>query len=99
MLTVLEVARYFQCVIADDDVANKKPHPEMVECALAHLRASPNEAIVVGDTRYDVIMGQAAGTATCAVTYGSHPTEQLREAAPTYSARTVQELREVLLVG
>lgn len=35
---------------------------------------------MVGDTRYDIDMGRAAGAATCAVTYGNGKIEELREA-------------------
>ena len=47
---------------------------------LAKFGLSAEEAIVVGDTMYDVQMGQNAGTRTCAVTYGNGTRETLSEA-------------------
>jgi phosphoglycolate phosphatase len=40
----------------------------------------PYEAIVVGDTSYDIQMGRNAGTSTCGVTYGNGSKESLSDA-------------------
>ena len=38
----------------------------------------PAEAIVVGDTTFDIEMGRAAGCMTCGVTYGNHNRDILK---------------------
>lgn len=68
------------CYVAEDDVVEKKPHPEAVGKILQMTGVAADEALVVGDTVYDVQMGQAAGCRTCAVTYGNHSAGQLAEA-------------------
>lgn len=67
-------------VVGANDVKQGKPDPEAVNKTLAELGFKPEEAIVVGDTVFDVQMGINAGTRTCAVTYGNGSRESLSEA-------------------
>ena len=41
---------------------------------------NPEDAIVVGDTSFDIMMGRNAGTRTCGVTYGNGSRESLCDA-------------------
>lgn len=67
-------------VLGADDVTNGKPEPEAVITTLEKFGFRPEEAIVVGDTEFDIKMGINAGTKTCAVTYGNGTRESLAEA-------------------
>jgi len=78
------IAAWLHDVIGGDCVARGKPHPEMVEHALATHDIAPERALVVGDTSFDIQMGQAAGVATCAVTYGMHDADALRALRPDF---------------
>jgi len=73
------LAPYISIILGADDVAKAKPDPEPVLSTLRMLGAAPDTAIVVGDTAYDIVMGQRAGTRTCAVTYGNASRQQLEE--------------------
>jgi HAD superfamily hydrolase (TIGR01509 family) len=48
-------------IIALDDDARPKPHPEAAERALTALGLAAEECILVGDSRYDLELGRAAG--------------------------------------
>ena len=67
-------------VIGAEDVKTGKPDPEAAIKILEKFGMKPEEAIVVGDTVYDIQMGANAGTRTCAVTYGNGKRETLTEA-------------------
>ena len=67
-------------VLGGNDVKEGKPKPEAVNMTLAKYGFKPEEAIVVGDTVFDVHMGINAGTRTCAVTYGNGTKESLADA-------------------
>ena len=67
-------------VIGADDVKEGKPAPEAVNLTLEKYGFKPEEAIVVGDTVFDIKMGINAGTRTCGVTYGNGSRESLSEA-------------------
>lgn len=67
-------------VLGANDVKEGKPNPEAVNLTLDKYGFKPEEAIVVGDTVFDVRMGINAGTRTCGVTYGNGSRESLAEA-------------------
>ncbi len=64
------------------DISASKPHPLMVERLLAHNRVRPDEALLVGDTTYDLEMAGRAGVAALGVAYGAHPSGLLKLFAP-----------------
>ena len=57
-----------------------KPHPSMVEQAIAEAGATPRSSIVVGDTSFDMAMAVAAGAAGIGAGWGYHEPEELIEA-------------------
>ena len=76
----LNLTSIISYVLGADDVKDGKPHPEAVNRTLEHFGFKPEEAIVVGDTVFDIEMGANAGTRTCGVTYGNGSRESLAEA-------------------
>lgn len=63
---------------ADDHPS--KPHPSMIHAALAESGCASGQAIMVGDTDFDILMGRSAGIATIGVTWGYHPRARLEAA-------------------
>jgi phosphoglycolate phosphatase len=57
-----------------------KPHPSMLELAIAEAGASPATTAMIGDTSFDIRMARAANTHAIGVAWGYH-TEQELEAA------------------
>ncbi len=88
--------RYFPMLITDGCVRNGKPHPEMLRTLMARFEVEPGETVMIGDTVYDLRMGHAAGTDTCAVTYGFHPADELRAEEPTHVVAHAREIPGVL---
>ncbi len=66
----LGLSKYFIVVLGSDTTPEKKPSPLPVLKVLSDLRIRPDEAMIVGDSNYDVDAGKAAGITTVAVTYG-----------------------------
>ena len=54
--------------------------PILSPLTLRHFSVRPDEALVVGDTEYDILMGRNAGVHTCGVTYGNGSRESLEAA-------------------
>ncbi|MEA1890942.1 MAG: HAD-IA family hydrolase [Pseudomonadota bacterium] len=75
------LAEYF-VVSRCADEAISKPHPRMVLDILAETGVSAGNAIVVGDTTYDMQMAHRAGTNALAVCYGVHSREKLKAEKP-----------------
>ena len=57
-----------------------KPHPEMLEKAIAEAGADANNTIMVGDTSFDVDMSKNAGVKALGVAWGYHPKNELFDA-------------------
>ena len=79
------------------DYHPSKPHPAMLEAALAEALADADHAVMIGDTTYDMAMARSAGVRGIVVDWGYHDAQELREAGAEYIALTPQDLQEYLL--
>ncbi len=61
--------------VADDHPS--KPHPSMLMGALAETGVDAQDAVMIGDTVYDMEMAQAAGIPFIGVSWGYHPAAHL----------------------
>lgn len=57
-----------------------KPHPSMVLAALSESGVEPAQAVMIGDTSFDMEMGRAAGVRCVGVTWGYHGADRLIKA-------------------
>lgn len=80
----LGIMRYVDLVRGVEDIEYAKPAPDLVCEIMAITESHAYETLVVGDTTYDVEMGNRAHCITCAVSYGCHTGEQLREKNPMF---------------
>ena len=62
------------------DVALGKPHPDMLERAMAEAGVTPASTVMIGDTTYDIEMACNAGVRSVGVSWGYHPSEDLHAA-------------------
>ena len=63
-----------------------KPHPSMIEQALAEAGASAETSLMIGDTSYDMAMAKAAGVRGVGVSWGYHDHQVLLDAGADYIA-------------
>ncbi len=70
LLETLELSGYFDIILGSDSVEEKKPSPKPVLQMLRRFSLRPEEAVIVGDSNYDIDSGKAAGVGTIAVSYG-----------------------------
>ncbi len=59
------------------DFHPSKPHPAMIEAALSDTGLAARDAVMVGDTSFDMDMARAAGVKGIGVGWGYHPVAQL----------------------
>ena len=83
-------------VLGAEDVTRAKPHPEPVLQTLKVYGCKPEDALVVGDTWYDIEMGRRAGVRTCGVTYGNGTREELSDAGADFLIDDFGELVSIL---
>jgi HAD superfamily hydrolase (TIGR01549 family) len=85
--------------LADDwttsaDVEATKPEPDLVKAAIE--KAGGGDAVMVGDTTWDVEAAKRAGVPTIAVLTGGFSEAELREAGAGWTFASIQALREQL---
>lgn len=68
--------RLFHSIQTADDHPSK-PHPSMIETCLAETGLERSQAVMIGDTSFDMDMARAAGVAGIGVNWGYHPAEAL----------------------
>jgi HAD superfamily hydrolase (TIGR01549 family) len=77
-----------------DDVERTKPHPDVIEAALE--RAGTRDAVMVGDSRWDVEAAANASLETVCVITGGWSVQELEDAGAAAVFRSLVELRESL---
>ncbi|MBV8431654.1 MAG: HAD family hydrolase [Solirubrobacterales bacterium] len=78
------------------DVEATKPAPDLVKSALAKVGGSAEDAVMVGDTPWDIKAAAAAGVGTLTVLTGGFAIEELRESGAQDVFESVAELRASL---
>jgi|GEM_PF-12582 len=70
LLRDLGIAGAFALVAGSDTTEARKPSPDAVRHVLKAMGVKPREAVMVGDSPYDIEAANGAGVMTVAVTYG-----------------------------
>ena len=74
------------------DETQPKPHPAMLLELMQEFSMASTQVLMIGDTTHDLEMARAAGVDAVAVSYGAHPEQALREAAPLNCFSSVNSL-------
>ena len=82
---------YFDITRAADETASK-PHPLMLEQILAHCEVRPDQALMVGDSSFDLQMARNAGMGSVAVSYGAQSIDALKLYEPRLAIDRFSEL-------
>lgn len=73
-----------------------KPDPAMLEAALFDAGASAQEAVMIGDTTFDIVMAHNARVHSIGVEWGYHEPQELRDAGARDMAGDMAELAQCL---
>ncbi len=79
---------------ADDNPS--KPHPGMIHRALVETDCAAANAVMIGDTSFDMEMARAAGVRAIGVSWGYHPVSELKDAGAETIVDTYGDLMRVL---
>jgi HAD superfamily hydrolase (TIGR01549 family) len=93
-LDLLEARGLADCWTTKDDVEATKPEPDLVRAALE--KAGTEEALMIGDTPWDVQAATKAGVETLCVITGGFAEQELRDAGAVAVFESVEELRQRL---
>ena len=84
-------------VVSSEEVEETKPEPDIFELALKRAESSPEEAVAVGDSVWDVEAAKEAGVRTAAVMTGGAFSEAELEEAGAYAV--YEDCAELLEAG
>ena len=92
------LAHHF-CTLQTADRHPSKPHPSMVETALADAGADPARSMMIGDTSYDMIMAKQAGVMAVGVAWGYHPPKELLAAGADIIVHAPRDIAALMKVA
>jgi len=91
-------SHYFDTVRGSDLKGELFPKEKTIGEVLEDFNVfDKKEAIMVGDTIYDIKGAHEKGIDSIAVNYGFGKTQDIKDAKPTYLVETVKELRQLLI--
>jgi phosphoglycolate phosphatase-like HAD superfamily hydrolase len=79
-----------------DDLTHAKPHPYMLNKILETQNIAPEEAVMVGDAKNDVLMARAARVEPIVVLTGHLNREQAEQLQVRYIIENVTKLKDII---
>lgn len=73
-----------------------KPHPAMLEAAMFEAGALPGQAVMIGDTSFDMVMARSIGVTAIGVDWGYHDASELRASGAAQVVATAAALAAAL---
>ena len=82
----------FELMICNEDIVNKKPHPEGLERAIRSMGVEPSECAYVGDAPEDIEMGRRGNVMTIGVRSAYPSSTRVLKAKPDLYLEQLKEL-------
>jgi HAD superfamily hydrolase (TIGR01509 family) len=95
-LDLLQARNVADAWTTSSDVESTKPAPDLVHAALGKVDGKPEEAVLIGDTPWDIKAAAKAEVPTIAVLTGGFAIEELTESGAASVFETVEELTDQL---
>jgi len=73
-----------------------KPHPDMLDAAIAEAGLTHNQAVMIGDTTFDIIMARDAQVRALGVAWGYHEPQELIAEGASAVANAPKDLETLL---
>lgn len=89
------IADLFSSLQTADDHPSK-PDPAMISAVLWETGVDSGQAVMIGDTSFDMVMASSAGVCAIGVGWGYHTADELLATGAESVAETVDELADML---
>lgn len=83
-MEIANIIDYMDVIVTPECTDKHKPNREPAIYACNKLNINPKEAIMVGDSHFDLMCGKDAGCKTCGVKYTALDIKRLEEVNPDY---------------
>lgn len=94
-LKTLGIADLFDDLIGSDQVEHYKPAPDGVLMVVEKYHLDKNESVMIGDAKYDLQMGKAAGVKTCGCLWDTFDAQLLKAENPDFLLEKPAELLNI----
>lgn len=91
-----DIRQFFQVLKSADDGPGK-PNPDLMLDAIRQTGVDASQALMVGDTSFDILMAKSAGTKAIGVGWGYQTVEELEESGADAIAETPEDLNDLLV--
>jgi pyrophosphatase PpaX len=91
-----DLYRYFECIISANDTDKHKPDPTPALMALDKMKGKPEEAVLIGDSPFDILCAKNAGILSVAVGWSALPRELYMQHNPDYVIESMEEFVDIL---
>jgi HAD superfamily hydrolase (TIGR01509 family) len=95
VVEVLDLTKYFSCIVTRDVVSEGKPNPEIVLYACRKLGVEPSSMVFVEDSVSGVIAGKAVGCYVIALT-STTSEDKLRKADANKVISNLLEMKRII---
>jgi len=92
ILNKFDLQEYFALILGAESCKEKKPSPEPLLCCLKEFGLQPSEAVMIGDSKNDLLAAKRAGIDAVGVSYGYDQGEVLSSFDPICIISQVREL-------
>lgn len=99
ILHSLGMEHHFACIVGGDSLPTKKPDPAMLLHACEALGIDRADAVMIGDSKNDILAARAAGIPSIAVAYGYNYSEPVEDYGPDLLCRRFSDIAESFGVG
>ncbi len=99
ILEGLQLTHFFQAVIGGDSFSERKPSALPLLEAAKLCGVAPQNCLMIGDTKVDMLAGQAAGMSTCGFTGGFRGEKELVAYNAEFLIGGVGELLQIVKTG
>ncbi|MGV3026255.1 pyrophosphatase PpaX [Clostridium thermobutyricum] len=95
-LEISNLMKYIDIFVSPEHTKKHKPDGEPVIYALKKLGVKREDAIMVGDSPYDLLSGKNAGVKTCGVNYTMIDINELKKVNPDYFIDNPTDLIKII---
>jgi pyrophosphatase PpaX len=95
-LKLFNLHELMEVIISPEDTTKHKPHAEPILKACEKLGILPEEALMVGDSHFDILSGKNAGAKSCLVKYTVLPVEEIMAHNPEYAIDKIDDVLEII---
>jgi len=95
-LKLFQLYDLIDVIITPEDTLKHKPEGEPALEACKILKVDPKDALMVGDSHYDILCGKNAGCKTCVVDYTALSLEDIMGYGPDFKISTLMDILSIL---